>query len=141
MSYFFWTTDLIRFIFSYTQCTSMKYDDFYKFWSFFTALIPKSSYYLDFGCNYHSNWSEYEDGFEELSQNNHPSAQFFYLPRFEIYTNEQGIGRSPISAEYSEQVLDHYKKHTPELIEPLLAAIEHIHPNLSFATNQEAYTS
>ena len=134
MYYYFYSTDLIKFIFSYTQCRAIADETFGTFWRNFTTSLPHYNIMLDFGKYYHCNhYGPYDTAFDELQDLypefikgfNHAGSNILYL------TTSQ-----PYDPNYATNFLDSLKKVRPTtsqvLIRSLLGAIDSIKDGLSY---------
>ena len=132
--YSFYTASLVRFIFSHTQCTSMREETFYKFWGELVNLLAKEGVVrvnLDLGM--YDSWDVFENGFDELSR----CDGFFYMPKSFICTlceeDSPKIGTRPYNSTYAGYYLYEVEKEGGDfLVDALLQAVESIRHELTY---------
>lgn len=137
MYYYFYSTDLIRFIFSYTHCFAMKLETFRNFWQNFVRSLSRNfNAILDFGKYYHSNhYGTYDSPAEELQHTYHIFINFGNCILIDSIN-------TPYDPEYATDFLDSIKKAQPidhpQLIHGLLKAIDTIKDDLAY-TNEDSH--
>ena len=140
MYYYFYSTDLIRFIFSYTHCIAMKYKTFRTFWQNFVKSLPQDfNTLLDFGKYYYCNHDgPYLTPYEELEDIYPEFIDFSGFNSIHLICHPQNCTGSckTYDPEYATKFLGNLKKADPTayptLTLSLLKAIGSIKDDLTY---------